>query len=62
MKDTPDHIKQKQLEIWLAKPFEERLLLTLQMNDELNTFWTEVKKSMPDNKSKATSPSAKTLK
>jgi hypothetical protein len=49
MNDTPEHIKQKQLEIWLAKPPEERIRLTLQMNDELFAFWREVKKSMTEN-------------
>jgi hypothetical protein len=49
VEDTPEHIKRKQLEIWLAKPEEERLRLTLQMNDELNAFWTEAKKNMPPN-------------
>jgi len=52
MNDTPEHIKQKQLEIWLAKPVEERLRLTLTMNDELYGFWNAAKKSntkaMPD--------------
>jgi hypothetical protein len=46
MHDTPDHVKKIQLEIWLSKPVEERLLLTLQMNDELFAFWAEVKKNM----------------
>jgi hypothetical protein len=46
MNDTPDHIKQMQLEIWLAKPPEERITLTLQMNDELFDLWNEVKKNM----------------
>lgn len=45
MNDTPEHIKQKQLEIWLAKPVEERLRLTLTMNDELYGFWNAAKKS-----------------
>jgi hypothetical protein len=49
MDDTPDHVKKIQLDIWLAKPFEERLRLTLQMQDELFTFWREVKKSMVEN-------------
>jgi hypothetical protein len=46
MDDTPDHVKKIQLEIWLAKPPEERIRLTLQMNDELFAFWAEVKKNM----------------
>jgi hypothetical protein len=45
MNDTPAHVKQKQLEIWLSKPPEERLRLTLVMNDELYAFWDELKKN-----------------
>jgi hypothetical protein len=48
MDDTPDFVKKIQLDIWLAKPVEERLLLTLQMNDELFSFWREMKKSMAE--------------
>jgi len=36
VKDTPDHIFQKQLEIWLAKPEPERFRLTLDAIDEVN--------------------------
>ena len=50
MDDTPKHVKKLQLEIWLAKPPEERIRLTLQMNDELFTLWDEVKKNMADSK------------
>ena len=49
MDDTPDYVKKIHQDIWLAKPFEERLRLTLQMNDELFTFWREMKKSMAEN-------------
>jgi len=45
MEDTPPHIKQKQLEIWLAKPPEERLRLTLEDNDALFALWRELKKN-----------------
>lgn len=45
MNDTTEHVKQKQLEIWLSKPVEERLRLTLTMNDELYGFWNAAKKS-----------------
>ncbi|MDB5086017.1 MAG: hypothetical protein JWR09_11 [Mucilaginibacter sp.] len=47
MNDTPEHVKQKQLEIWLSKSPEERLRLTLVMNDELYAFWDELKKNNP---------------
>jgi hypothetical protein len=49
MNDTPKHVKHKQLEIWLSKPVEERLRLTLTMNDDLYGFWNAAKK----NKAKA---------
>ena len=49
MDDTPDHVKKIQQDIWLAKPLEERLRLTLQMNDELFAFWAEMKKSLAKN-------------
>jgi len=49
MNDTPEHVKQKQMKIWLSKPVEERLRLTLTMNDELYGFWNAAKK----NKAKA---------
>jgi len=45
MDNTPEHVKQKQLELWLAKPVEERVYLTLKMNDDLFNFWNEVKKN-----------------
>jgi hypothetical protein len=45
MNDTPPHIKQLQLEIWLSKPPEERLRITLEDNDALFAFWEEVKKN-----------------
>lgn len=50
MDDTPDHIKKIQLEIWLAKPPEERIRLTLQMNDDLFGLWNEVRRNMADQK------------
>jgi hypothetical protein len=49
MDDTPQHIKQKQLEIWLAKPPEERLRLTLEDNDALFALWDELKKNNAEN-------------
>ncbi|ASU33462.1 hypothetical protein [Mucilaginibacter xinganensis] len=55
MNDTPEHVKQKQLEIWLSKPLQERLRLTLVMNDELYGFWNNAKKDS----SKANRPSDK---
>jgi hypothetical protein len=49
MEDTPEHVKKIQREIWLSKPVEERLRLTLQMNDELYAFWGEMKKNLAKN-------------
>lgn len=48
MDDTPEFVKQKQLEIWLQKPPAERLKLTLQHNDELYKFWNTLKKRNDD--------------
>jgi hypothetical protein len=45
MDDTPPHIKQLQLAIWLAKSPEERLRLTLEDNDALFALWAELKKN-----------------
>ena len=45
MDDTPQHVKQLQLQIWLAKPPEERLRITLEDNDALSAFWRELKKN-----------------
>ena len=39
MTDTPEHIKQLQLNIWLSKPPMERLLQFLQDNEALFLFW-----------------------
>ena len=50
MDDTPEHVKKIPLDIWLAKPPEERIRLTLQMNDDLFTLWNEVKKNMAESK------------
>lgn len=43
--DTSPEVKQKQLEIWLAKQPMERLRITLQDNDALFDFWKEVRKN-----------------
>ena len=39
MNDTPEHIKQKQLEIWLAKTPAERIRQFCIDNDMLFQFW-----------------------
>jgi len=39
MTDTPEHIKQMQLNIWLSKSPMERLFQFLQDNEALYNFW-----------------------
>ena len=39
MTDTPEHIKQLQLNVWLSKPPMARLLQFLHANDVLHEFW-----------------------
>ncbi|HEY2726639.1 MAG TPA: hypothetical protein VGI61_05670 [Parafilimonas sp.] len=39
MTDTPEHIRQLQLNIWLSKSPMERLLQFLQDNEALFLFW-----------------------
>jgi hypothetical protein len=48
--DTPPHIKQLQLEIWLSKPPMERLRLTLENNDDLFALWKELTKDRSEDK------------
>jgi len=45
MTDTPPHIKQMQLDIWLSKPPQERLRITLEDNDGLSALWKELRKN-----------------
>ena len=46
MENTPQHIKDLQLKIWLAKTPEERLTQFLKNNDEMFKFILEAKKSL----------------
>ena len=46
MENTPQHIKDLQLKIWLAKTPEERLTQFLKDNDEMFKFILEAKKSL----------------
>jgi len=39
MTETPEHIKQMQLNIWLSKSPMERLFQFLQDNEALYNFW-----------------------
>lgn len=43
MTDTPQHIKDLQLKIWLSKPPMERLRLTLENNEVLLHFWSSTR-------------------
>ena len=43
MADTPQHIKEKQLAIWLKKTPSERLKQTLEANEALFLFWKNAK-------------------
>ena len=44
MKDTPDHIKELQLKIWLSKSPGERLKQFMEDNAALFQFWNSVQK------------------
>ena len=46
MTDTPEHIKQLQLKIWLSKTPSERLLQFLNDNDAFFKLINEMKKSL----------------
>ena len=48
MKDTPEHIKALQLEIWLSKPPMERLRQMMADNEALMKFWCNAGKSTND--------------
>ena len=50
MTDTTAEIRQKQLEIWLAKTPAERLRITLEDNDALCNFWDMLKKNNSERK------------
>ncbi|MBD0352332.1 MAG: hypothetical protein M3342_06135 [Bacteroidota bacterium] len=46
MNDTPQHIKERQLQIWLSKPPGERLRQFLIDNEALFIFWKEAKEQI----------------
>ncbi|MBD0368235.1 MAG: hypothetical protein ICV53_19295 [Flavisolibacter sp.] len=46
MNDTPQHTKERQLQIWLSKPPGERLRQFLIDNEALFTFWKAAKEQM----------------
>jgi hypothetical protein len=43
MNDTPKHIKELQLKIWLSKPPGERLLQFLKDNEVIFRIWKKAK-------------------
>lgn len=45
MNDTPQHIKELQLKIWLSKSPGERLKQFMEDNDSLFQFWMAAKKN-----------------
>ncbi len=47
MTDTPQHIKDLQLKIWLSKSPMERLRQMMEDNASLFKFWANAKKSDP---------------
>lgn len=58
MNDTPQHIKELQLKIWLSKSPAERLKQFMEDNASLFQFWKAAQKSnqkLPDSKTKANS-------
>ncbi len=57
MEDTPQHIKELQLKIWMDKTPAQRLKQFLEDNDALQKFWTQnkTKSTSADNQSEAKS-------
>ena len=43
MQDTPEHVKKIQLQIWLSKTPEERLLQAIKDNEAMFAFWKQAK-------------------
>jgi len=43
MQDTPEHVRKLQLQIWLSKTPEERLLQAIQDNEAMFAFWKAAK-------------------
>jgi hypothetical protein len=60
MTDTPQHIKELQLNIWLSKSPGERLRLTLEGNGQLLHFWSSAQVIDRGRKDEKPNPSAET--
>jgi hypothetical protein len=54
MQDTPDHIKQLQLDIWLSKTISERLEQFITDNDALFKMWREAQNQISSNNNSST--------
>jgi len=49
MQDTPDHIKQLQLDIWLSKTIPERLEQFIIDNDAMFKMWRQMQQQVSSN-------------
>ena len=49
MQDTPEHIKQLQLDIWLSKTIPERLEQFILDNDALFKLWKQAQEQISSN-------------
>lgn len=56
MNDTPQHIKDLQLKIWLSKTPAERLTQFMEDNAKLYQFWDATKKSINEQSSVGSNP------
>jgi hypothetical protein len=59
MTDTPQHIKELQLKIWLSKSPMERLKQTLESNGQLLHFWSNAHMVDRSQKNRTSMPSQK---
>ncbi len=60
MTDTPQHIKELQLKLWLSKSPMERLKQTLEGNGQLLQFWSSAQVIGRGRNDKKPNPSAET--
>lgn len=49
MQDTPEHIKQLQLDIWLSKTISQRLEQFILDNDALFKLWKQAQEQISSN-------------
>lgn len=62
MNDTPKHIRQLQLEIWLSKTPAERLRQFMEDNDALFNLWKEQQAKLNEVKDYSNEPEASDTK